>query len=309
MNAETAIAAIVQLSGLVLAPLVVGLVAQFKSRLQGRRGAGALQPYREIRRIWAKSSILPGEAGAIYRAAPAVVTAALIPIFLLLPIAGVGPSWGFGNDALVVVGLLALTRFAIALAAWDTGTGFALMGASRDLMVSVFAEAVLVLVVLLAAIGADGSTDLVAMSNAAAGADAWAQPIHWCAAFGFVLVALTETGRQPIDNPDTHLELTMIHEGPLLEYGGRDLAFLHWAGAARLWLMGALAAALFAPAVGSFAARLGSFAVVILLGCVLLAVTETAVSKMRILRIPLLLGSGTVICLIGLASHLIGIGG
>lgn len=306
MTLQPAVAGLVQILGLALAPLFLGFVAQIKAVLQGRRGPGSLQPYRELRRLWGKSSIQPGTTGLVYRSAPAVVAASLTTVFLLVPVAGVGASWGFGNDVLVVVGLFALARFAIALAAWDTGTGFALMGASRDLMIGVFAEGLMMLVVLLAAIGADGSTDLIAMTGAARGAGAWEQPIHWCAAFAFVLVALTEAGRQPVDNPDTHLELTMIHEGPLLEYAGRDLAVLQWAGAARLWLMAMLAAALFAPAAGSFAARLGELAAVLLLLGVGLAFTETAVAKMRILRIPLLLGGGAVICLIGLASHLIG---
>lgn len=309
MNSEVVVAGIIQILGLVLAPLAVGVVSLVKARLQGRRGAGPLQPYRELRRIWRKSSIMPGEAGTLYRAAPAVITASLVPIFLLVPVAGVGPSWGLGNDALVLVGLLALARLAIALAAWDTGTGFGLMGASRDLMVGVFAEGVLLLVVLLAAIGAGGSTDLIAMSNAVVGSHAWSQPIHWCAAFGFALVALAETGRQPIDNPDTHLELTMIHEGPLLEYGGRDLAFLHWASAARFWLMAALGAALFAPAPEPFPARVAAFVGAILVLSILVAMTETVVAKMRILRIPLLLGAGAAICLIGLASRMMGAGG
>lgn len=309
MSAEVAIAGIIQVLGLLLAPLAIGVVSLVKARLQGRRGAGPLQPYRELRRIWQKSSIMPGDAGALYRAAPAVITASLIPMFLLIPVAGVGPSWGLGNDALVLVGLLALARFVIALAAWEAATGFALMGASRDLMVGVFAEGVLLLVVLLAAIGAGGSTDLIAMSNAVVGTHVWSQPFHWCAAFGFALVALAETGRQPIDNPDTHLELTMIHEGAMLEYGGRDLAFLHWASAARFWLMAALGAALFAPAPESFPARIAAFLGTILVLSMLVAMTETVVAKMRILRIPLLLGAGSAICLIGLASRMMGTGG
>ena len=124
----------------------------------------------------------------------------------------------------MLVGLLALARFAIAAAAWDTGNGFALMGAARDLMIAVFGEALLVLALLVAALPAH-STDLRGDERARpAGAHIWSEPAHWCGAIAFALVILVETGRQPIDNPDTHLELTMIHEGPLLEYAGRDLA-------------------------------------------------------------------------------------
>jgi formate hydrogenlyase subunit 4 len=223
---------------------------------------------------------------------------------LLVPIAGRSPDWGLGHDALVLVGLLALGRFAISAAAWDTGSGFALMGAGRDLTFAVFAEAVLLLVLLLAAILAGGSTDLLAMSDAAAGSDVWSQPLHWCAALAFVLVALTETGRQPVDNPDTHLELTMVHEGPLLEYAGRDLACLQWAASARLWVMTLLAVELFLPKPGSFGLRLAALAGAVLAVCVALAVTETSLAKMRILRVPLFLGGGAALCAIGLASWL-----
>src|SRR5205814_2875195 len=131
----------------------------------------------------------------------AATTAAALLALLVVPVAGRAPSWGLGHDALVLVGLLALGRFAITLAAWDTGSGFALMGASRDLTFAVFAEGVLLLVILLAAIAAGGDTDLAAMSAAAAGSSIWRQPLHWCAGLAFCLVALTETGRQPIDNP------------------------------------------------------------------------------------------------------------
>ena len=227
---------------------------------------------------------------------------------LLVPIAGRSPTWGLGHDALVVVGLLALGRVAITAAAWDTGSGFALMGAGRDLTFAVFAEGVLVLVVLLAAIVAGGSTDLIAMSDAAAGSHVWSEPLHWCAGLAFALVALAETGRQPVDNPDTHLELTMVHEGPLLEYAGRDLACLQWAAAARLWVMTLLAAELFLPKGGSFAVRLAALAGAAVVICAALAVAETSLAKMRILRVPLFLGGGAALCIIGLASWLAGVG-
>ena len=134
------------------------------------------------------------------------------------------------------------------------------MGAGRDLTFAVFAEGALLLVILLAALTAGGSTDLVAMSDAASGGAPWQEPMHWCAAVAFAIVALTETGRQPVDNPDTHLELTMVHEGPLLEYAGRDLACLQWAASARLWLMIAPGAGLFLPAPAPSRARLAMLA-------------------------------------------------
>jgi len=302
----SALAAAIQLlGGLALAPLLPGTIQSLKAYLQGRRGPSPLQPYRELRRLWGKSLADPQPTTIVYRLAPCVVAAATGLAILLVPIAGVAPGWGLGDDALVLLGLLALGRFALAAAAWDTGSGFGLMGASRDLTLAVAAEALLVGAIVLAALPA-GSTALVAMGAAANGSAIWSEPGHWCAAVAFGLAVLFETGRQPIDNPDTHLELTMIHEGPLLEYAGRDLALLQWSAAARHWLMLVLAAELFGPHWGGFWPQLAWLLAGVALLCLALAVTETAQAKMRILRAPALLAGGCLLALVGLASWLAG---
>jgi formate hydrogenlyase subunit 4 len=302
---SAAAGAIQLLGGLALAPLLPGAIQTVKARLQGRRGPSPLQPYRELRRLWGKSLADPQPTTIVYRLAPCVVAAATGLAILLVPIGGISPGWGLGDDALVLVGLLALARFALAAASWDTGSGFALMGASRDLTLAVFAEALLVLTIVLAALPA-GGTGLAAMSAAAGGSAIWSEPGHWCAAAAFGLVVLFETGRQPIDNPDTHLELTMIHEGPLLEYAGRDLALLQWSAAARHWIVLVLGAELFLPHWGGFGPQLACLAAGLILLCVALAVTETAQAKMRILRAPALLAGGCLLALVGLASWLAG---
>jgi formate hydrogenlyase subunit 4 len=290
-----------QVAGVALAPLLPGAIQALKARLQGRRGASPLQPYRVLRRLWGKSAVDPEGTGRVYRLAPPLASGCLVVACALVPVAGRSGHWGLGNDALVLLGLLALARFAIAAAAWDTANGFALMGAARDLAIAVFGEALLILAVLVAALPAD-STDLVAMSEAAQGTDIWREPAHWCGALAFALVVLVETGRQPIDNPDTHLELTMIHEGPLLEYAGRDLAYLHWAAAARHWLVLVLACELFLVHGGGFGERLALLAGGLFALCVALAATETAQAKMRILRVPALLGIGALVALVGVGS-------
>jgi formate hydrogenlyase subunit 4 len=293
------------LGGLALAPLLPGTIQALKARLQGRRGPSPLQPYRELRRLWGKTLVDPQPTTVVYRLAPCLVAAAMILALFLVPIAGLSPGWPLGNDAIVLVGLLALARFALAAASWDTGSGFALMGSSRDLTLSVFAEALLVLALILAAAPA-GSTDLVAMSAAASGSAIWSEPAHWCAAVAFALVVLVETGRQPIDNPDTHLELTMIHEGPLLEYAGRDLALLEWSAAARHWIFLVVAAGLYLPHWGGFGAQLACLAAGVGVLCAALAFTETAQAKMRILRAPALLAGGCLLALVGLIGRLVG---
>jgi formate hydrogenlyase subunit 4 len=294
-----------QLAGVALAPLLPGTIQSVKARLQGRRGASPVQPYRVLRRLWRKSAVDPEGTGPIYRLAPAVAVACMLVAFALVPLGGRSGGWSLGHDALVLVGVLALARFAVAAAAWDTGNGFALMGVARDLTFAVFGEALLVLVLLVAALPAH-STDLLAMAGAAGGAGIWSEPAHWCGALAFALVVLVETGRQPIDNPDTHLELTMIHEGPLLEYAGRDLAYLHWVAAARHWLMLTLAAALFLPHPRGFAGALAALVVSVAALCAGLAVTETAQAKLRILRVPSLLAFGSVVALVGIGAWIAG---
>jgi formate hydrogenlyase subunit 4 len=291
------------LAGIALAPLLPGTIQTLKALAQGRRGTSPLQPYRTLKRLWGKSAVDPIGSGPVYRIAPALVAACLLAALALVPAAGRASSLGLGSDAFVLVGLLALARLAIAAAAWDTGNGFALMGAARDLALAVFGEILLVLALLLAAQPAH-TTDLVAMSAATAGGDIWREPAHWCALVAFAIVIVTETGRQPVDNPDTHLELTMIHEGPLLEYAGRDLAYLQWAAAARHWIVLTLAAELYLPHGGPLGARVAGLAVALMVLCAALAGVETAQAKMRILRVPGLLGLGALIALTGAGAWL-----
>jgi formate hydrogenlyase subunit 4 len=305
MSGTTFAAGAAQLvGGILLAPLLSGLVQTMKARLQGRRGPGVLQPYRELRRLWGKSTVAVEGTTAVYRLAPAVVAASVVAAVLLVPAAEAAPSWGTGHDLLVLAGLLALARFAIAAASWDVGNGFSLMGASRDLTFAVFVEATLILSLAVAALVA-GSTDLPAVVAATSGTSVWSSPALPLASVAFALVVVAETGRQPVDNPDTHLELTMIHEGPLLEYAGRDLAYLQWAASARHWIVLVLAAQVFLPHAPGVWWQLGLLPVALALLCAGLALAETLVVKMRILLVPRLLAVGAVVALLGIASWLV----
>jgi formate hydrogenlyase subunit 4 len=306
MTGARIVAGVLAVAGLALAPLLPGVIQQQKARLQGRVGTSALQPYRDLRRLWGKTVVQPVGTTLVYVLAPALACAALIAALLVVPVGAAAPPLGLGHDALVLVGLLALARCVVALSAWDTSSGFGLMSAGRDLTFAVVGEALLAMVLLVAALPV-GSTDLRAMWAGAAGSGIWSQPAHWCGCIGMLLVVLLETGRQPIDNPDTHLELTMVHEGPLLEYSGRDLAYLQWSVAARHWIVLVLMAGLFLPHPAS--AWLGLVVVVAevaALTCVL-AVIETVQAKMRLLRVPYLLGAGSAIALAGVASWVIGV--
>jgi formate hydrogenlyase subunit 4 len=305
VSAGTAAAGAAQVvGGILLAPLLPGLVQHWKARLQGRRGPSPLQPYRELRRLWGKSAVAVEGTTIVYRLAPAVAAAGIAVAVLVVPTAEHAPNWGVGHDALALLGLLALARFALAVACWDVANGFSLMGASRELTISVFVEAALVLSLAVAALVA-GTTDLPAVVAATAGTSVWTSPALALGALGFALVVVAETGRQPVDNPDTHLELTMIHEGPLLEYAGRDLAFLQWAAAARHWLVLVLAAQVFLPHAGSVWGQLAMLPLVLAALCGGLALTETLVAKMRILLVPRLVSVGAAAALLGIVTWLV----
>ncbi len=304
MSGAGALSSAVQLvGGIAAAPLLPGLIQHWKARLQGRRGPSPLQPYRELRRLWGKSTVTPEGTTALYRLAPAVAAAAVAAAVLIVPVSEAAPSLGLGRDVLALVGLLALARFAVAVASWDVANGFALMGASRDLTLSVFVETTLVVSVAVAALAA-GTTDLGSIVGATAGTHVWTTPALALAALGFALVAVAETGRQPVDNPDTHLELTMIHEGPLLEYAGRDLAYLQWATAARHWLVLVLAAQTFLPHLPGALLQLALLPVVLGFLCAALALCETLLAKMRILLVPRLIAVGALASLLGIAAWL-----
>ena len=177
------------------------------------------------------------------------------------------------------------------------------MGASRDGTLAVFVEPVLVLSLTVLALAA-GTTDLGALSAATAGVTPWTRPALPLAALAFGLVLIAEMGRQPVDNPDTHLELTMIHEGPLLEYAGRDLALLQWSAAIRHWLVVVLAASTFLPHPADPWVALAVFAPTVVALCAMLAVLETLVAKMRVLLVPRALLVAAAIALLGILSHL-----
>ena len=305
MSSATVAAGAVQVvGGVVLAPLLPGLVQHLKARLQGRRGPTPLQPYRELRRLWGKSAIDVEGTTIVYRLAPLVVVAALAAAILLVPVAERAPGWGVGHDALVLAGLFALARFALASASWDVSNGFSLQGASRDLTLAVFVEAVLVLALAVAALST-GTTDLRGVIAGTAGTHVWSTPALALGAAAFALVVLAETGRQPVDNPDTHLELTMIHEGPVLEYGGRDLAFLQWAVAARHWLVLVVAAQVFLPHPAGAWWQLALLPAWLVVLCAALALAETAFAKMRILVVPRLLGVAAALALLGIVTWLV----
>ncbi|TAK00901.1 MAG: formate hydrogenlyase [Chloroflexota bacterium] len=296
---------------LLVAPLLLGITKRVKARLQYRRGPDLLQPYRDLRKWWAKESVESDVAGPVSRAVPVVVLAATLAATLYIPIvAAWAPLDGWG-DLVLVVGLMALARFALALGALDAGGAFGGMGSSREVAISTLVEPALLLALAGAAVAA-GSTDLgtIAAHGAEAGT-AWYTPALLLAAAAFAIVAVAETGHEPVDNPDTHLELTMIHEGMLLEATGPRLAMLTYAAELKVVVVIGLFAAAFLPAGVATALTPLALAVAIgaalgklVLAAVILGLLDATLAKLRILALPGLLATASIVAAIGLATRL-----
>jgi formate hydrogenlyase subunit 4 len=289
------------------APLLVGLMRQVRARLEGRAGAGVGQPCRDLRKLAGKEAISPAGTGPVFRAAPAVllgtgvVTAAVVPSASL-----VGPL-DSGVDLFAVVALLALGTAALALAGLDTGTAFGGLGASRGITVLALVEPTILLAVFALSVPV-GTTNLATIVAAARRSPTHQlAPVSLLAAVALGVVIIAETGRLPVDNPSTHLELTMIHEAMVLEYAGPDLAVVELAGAVRLAVLLGLFATLFAPwgltsgLVGLPVALLLLVGKVAVLGA-LLAAGEVFAAKVRLFRVPELLAGSFLLALLAVAG-------
>jgi formate hydrogenlyase subunit 4 len=284
------------------APLVRGIIARVKARLQRRQGASIWRPYAELAKLLRKEDLAPPTSSGVFRFAPKVLFGATVCAAAFVPVvqpSALLASWG---DFFQFVYLLALGRFFLSLGALDGGSAFGGMGASREALVSTLAEAPFLL-------------GLVAVSILAAHADIagmvlWTlrqnvfniSAVHILAFTSLAMVALAETGRMPIDNPTTHLELTMIHEGMLPEYSGPSLALIEWASAVKFHAMLALLVALFGPWGMATSVSAGAISMALLLYCAkvavliaLLAVIESGVAKLRMYLIPDFLGVASAV--------------
>jgi len=297
------------LLALALAPGLVGFVRWLKARLQNRRGAPPWQPYFELRKLFGKEVVMSNNASWLFRFAPYMVFGSAVAVTLLIPLVFAPLLFDSVGDLLVVVYLLLLGTFFLALAGLDPGTAFGGMGASREMTVAAIAEPTIALAIFGLALGA-GSTNLgrIVIQTLADPA-AVVRPGHLLAFAALFIVTLAETGRLPVDNPATHLELTMIHEAMILEYSGRYLALIEWAAGLKLLIFFALLANLFVPwgvavvltpaalgiAVGALTVKLAALGVAV-------AVIETRVAKLRLFRVPELLGLSFVLALLAVTS-------
>lgn len=297
------------LVALAIAPGLVGFVRWWKARLQGRRGAPPWLVYYDLRRLFAKEVVVSKNASWLFRFTPYLVFSTTLAVTLLIPLVAAPLPFDRIGDLLLVVYLLLLATFFLALAGLDPGTAFGGMGASREMTIAAIAEPTIALSIFGLAIGA-GSTNLgriVAQTLAHPGAAI--SPGHLLGFAALFIVMLAETGRLPVDNPSTHLELTMIHEAMILEYSGRYLALIEWAAALRLLIFFSLLANMFAPwgvattltpmAIGIAAvaliSKLAALAIVV-------ALLETHIAKLRLFRVPELLAVSFVLALLAVTS-------
>jgi formate hydrogenlyase subunit 4 len=297
-----------------LAPGVTGYVQKLKARLQCRQGASVLQPYRDLAKLLRKGTVQSDSATPFFRAIPVLVLAATLTTTVMVPVlwAPVEAASAPLGDAILLLALLALARFLCAIGALDAGGAFGGMGASREMTVGLLVEPAFMMAVFSVAV-AGGTTDLgeLAARRATLAPLAWQAP-DLLALFAMLILALAETGRIPVDNPDTHLELTMLHEGMLLEHSGPGLACIALATHAKQLVVLALVAGLFFP-VGlargaaplEVAIALLAFAAKVLALATILGLVESSYAKLRFFRVPQFLGLGLVCAFVALALRVL----
>jgi formate hydrogenlyase subunit 4 len=293
-------------------PLVTGLIQKAKARLQCRRGASVWQPYRDLVKLLRKGTVQSDAASPFFRAVPVLVLAATVTAAALVPVlwASTGDAQPLG-DAILLVALLALARFLLAVGALDAGGAFGGMGASREMTVGLLVEPALMLAVF--SVAASGGTTEVGLlaTRREALALSWTAP-DLLALFAMLILTIAETGRIPVDNPDTHLELTMLHEGMLLEHSGPGLACIVLATHVKQLVTLALVAALFLPlglargwGPAELALALGAFGLKTSALAAFLALVESSYAKLRFFRVPQFLGLGFVCAFLALALRVL----
>lgn len=296
---------------LIGAPIFVGWIRMVKCRLQGRSSASIFQPYRDIVKLFYKDIVLAENASWIFRFTPYLVFGVSVLAGGIIPILSTDLPLSLTADVIALVALFALARFFTALAGMDIGTAFGGMGSSREMMIASLAEPAMLMAVFTVSLISQ-STSLSQMVEVVIHAPFVLRPSIAFAILAFILIALAETGRVPVDNPATHLELTMVHEAMLLEYSGRHLALIEWASQMKLFIFVVLGIASFFPwgiaEAGNLSAIPSAFIFLIIklaaagIGIVLI---EIGLAKMRLFRVPEFLGSAFLFATLGMLSYFI----
>jgi formate hydrogenlyase subunit 4 len=299
-------------AALAAAPLYLGWVNQCRAWLQNRRAPSVLQVYRGLDKLFSKEPVIAANASALFRVAPYVVFATMATAAAVIPSMSTRLPLAIAADAIALVGLFATSRMFMALAAMDLGTAFGTLGARRDMLVGFLAEPALLMVILVASL-ISASTALPLISERLVTRTLALSPSLAFTAVAFTMVLLAENARIPIDNPATHLELTMIHEAMLLEYSARHLALMEWGAALKLFNYACVGFALFIPwgaALGAAGPRellasIPVLAVKLAVSGVALALIETVSAKLRVFRAPEFLATAFLFAVLGLLVHLL----
>ncbi len=290
---------------LLLAPLLTGFVRKVKARLLRRQGPPLLQPYRDLMRLLRKDVVLAESASWLFRAAPYIIFAATWVAASLVPTFRTGLLFSWIADLIAIIALLGSARFFLALAGLDVGTSFGGIGSSREVMIASLAEPAMLMIVFTLALVA-GSTQLSTMAGFLVSSEVGLRVSLGLALIALIMVAIAENARIPVDNPATHLELTMVHEAMVLEYSGRHLALIELSAAIKLLLYISLIACIFVPwglaspdaTVVGLAIGLFAYLLKLGLGGFLLGVFETSIAKMRVFRVPEFLGAALMLGLL-----------
>jgi formate hydrogenlyase subunit 4 len=289
---------------LLAAPLLIGFVRAVKARLLRRRAPALVQPYRDLVRLLRKEVVLAESASWLFRAVPYLVFAGIWIAASLVPTFAASLLFGRAADIIAIVALLGSARFLLALAGLDVGTSFGGIGSSREMMIASLAEPAMLMIVFTLSLLA-GTTQLSSIADFVLTGDVGLRVSLGLALVAVILVAIAENARIPVDNPATHLELTMVHEAMVLEYSGRHLALIEAASAVKLLLYISLIACVFAPwgmarepGLSAWAIGLGSYAGKLAAGGFLLALFETSIAKMRVFRVSEFLGVGLLLGLL-----------
>ncbi|MDF1583314.1 MAG: NADH-quinone oxidoreductase subunit H [Methyloprofundus sp.] len=294
-----------------LAPLLASWLKGCKCHLQNRKAPFLLQAYQDLLKLTHKQPVVSKEASWLFIIAPYIIFSATVIAITAIPLIAVDLPTAASSDVIVLVGFLAFARFFLALAGLDIGTAFGGMGSSREMTISTMAEPAMLMAVFTLTMTASTTNLSLAIEHVLmAGLEL--RPSFIFALFALILVAVAETGRIPVDNPATHLELTMIHEAMILEYSGRHLALIEWASQLKLMLYGVLIANIFFPwgiaqtlslsALGyGLLAIIGKLAIL----AIILAISETLLAKMRLFRVQEFLSFAYLLGLLGMLSHII----
>jgi formate hydrogenlyase subunit 4 len=299
---------------LMVSPVIINIMRRVKAYFQKRTGPGFFQGYFDLWKLLKKDAVISEQASWIFTATPYVVfsatllAAAMVPSFMAKSVVGIAIG-----DAILVIYLLGLARFFTMIAGLDTGSSFGGMGSSREMMISSLVEPVLMtgIFVLAMAAGSSNFGDIIAKSLSIG----YVQPVYLLLFIAFIIVAVAETGRVPVDNPATHLELTMVHEAMILDYTGRHLALIEWAGGVKLMMLLMIIANVFFPwgiagtlTLTALAGGLVAIFVKVSLLAVGIAVMESSIAKLRLFRVPELIGGAFALAMLALIMRTTGMG-